>query len=90
MNSHLQAGDPGALLRERLEALVSQLAELEELRERVGREENRQREPRKAAKSRSPARTESGRCGFAEAKLAPALFGPNRPGCCNERREAIE
>lgn len=49
MNSHVQAGDPGALLRERLEALVSQLVELEKLRERVGREENRQRELRKAA-----------------------------------------
>jgi hypothetical protein len=49
MNSHFQAGDPGALLRERLEALVSQLAELEKLRERVGREESRQRELRKAA-----------------------------------------
>ena len=90
MNSPVQAGDPRALLRERLEALVCQLAELEKLREWVGREENRQRELREAGRSHSPARTASGRCGFAEAKLVPALRALNGAGCCNERRKANE
>ncbi|WP_206734108.1 hypothetical protein, partial [Bradyrhizobium nanningense] len=62
MNSPVQAGDPRALLRERLEALVSQLAELEKLREWVSREENRQRELREAGRSHNPARSVSGRC----------------------------
>lgn len=40
--------NPAAVLRQRLEALASQLAELESLRDRVGREENRQRELRQS------------------------------------------
>lgn len=80
MNSHFQAGDPGALLRERLEALVSQLAELEKLRERVGREESTSARAAQGGRSPSPFRTASGRSGFAEAKLVPALLGPNRSG----------
>lgn len=40
--------NPGAVLRQRLDALVCQLAELESLRDRVGREENRQRELRQS------------------------------------------
>ncbi|MCS3759043.1 hypothetical protein GGE24_002381 [Bradyrhizobium centrosematis] len=90
MNSPVQAGDPRALLRHRLEALVTELAELEELREWVSREENRQRELRKAGRSRSPARTASGRRSFAEATLVPVLLGLNKSGCCNERRKANE
>lgn len=43
--STIRANYSAALLSERLEALASQLAELEQLRDRVGREENRQREP---------------------------------------------
>lgn len=48
MNTRIRAESPAALLRERLEALVARLAELEKLRDRVGREENRQRKLRKA------------------------------------------
>lgn len=87
MNSPVQAGDPRALLRERLETLVSELAELEKLREWVSREENRQREP---SRSHNRALTVSGRCSFAEAKLEPALRGLNRSGCRNARRKASE
>ncbi len=87
MNSPVQAGDPRALLRQGLEALVTELAELEELREWVSREENRQRELRKVGRLRIPARTASGRRSFAEAKLVPALLG-SQSGCCNERRKA--
>lgn len=90
MNSPVQAGDSRALLQQRLEALVSQLAELEKLREWVTREENRQRALRKAGSSRRTARTASGRLSFAEAKLVSALLGPNRSSRCNERRKAIE
>jgi hypothetical protein len=90
MNSPVQAGDPRALLRQRLEALVTELAELEELREWVSREENRRRELRKVGRLRIPARTASGRRSFAEAKLLPALLGRNKSGCCNERRKANE
>jgi hypothetical protein len=90
MNSPVQTGDSRALLRERLEALVSQLAELEKLREWVNREESRQRELREASRSHSRAPTVRGHCSFAEAKLAPALRGLDRSGCCNERRKANE
>lgn len=90
MNSPVQAGDPRALLRQRLEALVTELAELEELREWVSREENRQRELRKAGRLRSPARTASGRRSFAGAKLVPVPLGLNKFGCCNERRKVNE
>jgi hypothetical protein len=40
--------NPGAVLRQRLEALAAQLAELESLRDRVDREENHQRELRQS------------------------------------------
>jgi hypothetical protein len=46
MNTRVRTKNPAAVLRKRLEALVSQLVELEKLRERVGREENRQRKLR--------------------------------------------
>lgn len=48
VNTRIRAESPAALLGERLEALVARLAELEKLRDRVGREENRQRKLRKA------------------------------------------
>lgn len=48
MNASPQAENPVILLRERLEALAAQLAELEKLRERVGREEKLWRKLRKA------------------------------------------
>ncbi|WP_407118096.1 hypothetical protein [Bradyrhizobium sp. LMG 9283] len=48
MNTRVRAENPAAVLQERLDALVTQLVELEKLRERVGREENRQRKLRRA------------------------------------------
>jgi hypothetical protein len=86
MNKPVQAVDP-SLLRERLEGLVSQLAELEKLREWVSREENRQRELGKAGRLCSPARTGRRRRSVAEAKLVPALLGLDRSGCRNEARK---
>lgn len=47
MTTRVRADNPAAVLRQRLEALASQLVELEKLRDRVGREENRQRDLRK-------------------------------------------
>ncbi|UQR61011.1 hypothetical protein LRP30_29065 [Bradyrhizobium sp. C-145] len=44
-----QADDPAAVLRQRLEALASELAELESLRGRVDRAERRQRNLRNRA-----------------------------------------
>lgn len=48
MKIYARVDNPAAVLRQRLEALASQLAELESLRDRVGREENRQRELRQS------------------------------------------
>ncbi|SFO57310.1 hypothetical protein SAMN05216330_103690 [Bradyrhizobium sp. Ghvi] len=50
MNTHVRAENPVALLRERLEALAAQLAELEKLRKRVGREEKLRRKLRRAGR----------------------------------------
>jgi hypothetical protein len=49
MDTRVRTESRAALLQERLEALVALLAELEKLRERVGREENLQRELSEAA-----------------------------------------
>lgn len=80
MSIRARAENPAAVLRRRLEALAAQLAELESLRDRVGREESRQRHlrkpgfPRKASKLGAQA---SGRCTFADAKLVSAPSGRN-------------
>jgi len=57
MNTRVRAENPAAVLQERLDALVTQLVELEKLRERVGREESRQRKLRKAGSRQSRVRT---------------------------------
>lgn len=88
MNTRIRAQNPAALLRERLEALVAQLAELEKLRDRVGREENRQRKLRKADSPPCRARTAGSRSSFAQAKLMPVLLGFNKLRCCSERPKA--
>lgn len=49
MRIRAPADNPAAVLRQRLEALASQLAELESLRDRVDWEENRRRDLRKPA-----------------------------------------
>jgi len=88
MNSRVRVEGPAAMLRERLEALVAQLAELERLRERVGREENLQRKLRKAGGAHNRARTANARSSFAQAKLMPVLLSRKKLGCCNEHPEA--
>ncbi|UWU89953.1 hypothetical protein [Bradyrhizobium sp. CB1015] len=88
MNSRVRAESPAALLRERLEALVAQLAELEKLRERVGREEYLQRKLRRAGGAYHRARTVSGRSSFARAKLMPVLLIRKKSGCCDEHPKA--
>ncbi|MBH5398289.1 hypothetical protein HZZ13_10865 [Bradyrhizobium sp. CNPSo 4010] len=70
MNTRVRVEGSAAMLRERLEALVAQLAELERLRERVGREENLQRKLRKAGAANNPARTFQLRTGKAHAHTA--------------------
>lgn len=67
MSTCIQANHPAAL-SERLEALASQLAELEQLRDRVGREENRQRELRKSPR---PSPDHERRCNSVDVKLMP-------------------
>jgi hypothetical protein len=62
MNTRVRTKDPAAVLRKRLEALVSQLMELEKLRERVGREPSTQ-----AALERAIAVAEFGRRAVAAA-----------------------
>lgn len=62
--STIRAHYSAALLSERLEALASQLAELEQLRDRVDREENRPREPVFAA-------SRERRCNSANLELVP-------------------
>lgn len=88
MNSPVRAEGPAAMLRERLEALVAQLAELESLRERVGREENLQRKLRKAGGACNRARTANGRSSFAQAKLMPVLLSRKTSGRCDEQPKA--
>lgn len=63
--STIRANYSPALLSERLEALASQLAELEQLRDRVDREENRPREPVNSPRARER------RCNSANLKLVP-------------------
>lgn len=77
MNSRVRAESPAALLRGRLEALVAQLAELEKLRERVGREEKLQRKLRKADSAYDRTQAASRRPSFAQAKLMPVLLSRN-------------
>lgn len=88
MNTRVRAESPAALLRERLEALVAELAELEKLRERVGREEYLQSRLRKADGANHPARTAGGPSGFAQAKLMPIPLIRKKSGCCDERPKA--
>ncbi|MFK4486114.1 hypothetical protein [Bradyrhizobium sp. USDA 336] len=88
MNTRVGAESPAVLLRERLDALVAQLAEVEKLRERVGREENLQRKLRKAGGANNPARTAGGPSGFAQAKLMAIPLIRKKSGCCDERPKA--
>ncbi|MDF0581935.1 hypothetical protein [Bradyrhizobium yuanmingense] len=90
MNTRVGAESPAVLLRERLDALVAQLAEVEKLRERVGREENLQRKLRKAGGAFNRARTANGRSSFAQAKLIPALLARRKSGCCEKHPKANE
>ena len=72
MKTSVQAENTVALLRERLEALAAQLAELEGLREWVGREEKLRR---KTAQGGAVTVTESG----------PHVGAPashRQPSCC--------
>lgn len=88
MRIRARADNPAAVLCRRLEALASQLAELESLRDRVDREENRQRElgyPRKAGALREQV---SGRCNFTDAKLVSAPPGRNTSNYSNECSKA--
>ena len=87
MSIRARADNPAAVLRQRLEALVSQLAELESLRDRVGREENRQRDSRKRGYLRKASELRgqvSGRCNFTDAKLVSAPPGGNTSNYFNE------
>ncbi|GMP12496.1 hypothetical protein TM239_65850 [Bradyrhizobium sp. TM239] len=86
MNTRIRAENPAVFLRERLEALVAQLAELEKLRDRVGREENRHRKLRKA--DCPHAELGGSRSRLAQAKLMPVLLGRSESRCCNERPKA--
>lgn len=88
MNTRVRAEGPAAMLRERLEALVAQLAELEKLRERVGREENLQRKLRKTGGAYNRARTARGRSSIAQAKLMPILLVRKKSGCRDEHPKA--
>lgn len=88
MNTRVRAENPAALLRERLEALGAQLAELEKLRDRVGREETRQRRLRKADSPPCRARTAGSHSSFAQAKLMPVLLGCIRSRRCDQRPKA--
>lgn len=88
MNTRVRAENPAAVLQERLDALVTQLVELEKLRERVGREENHQRKLRKAGSPHGRARTASGRSSFAQAKLMPVLLARDKSGYRNEHPKA--
>jgi cell division protein FtsB len=61
--------NPGAVLRQRLEALAAQLAELESLRDRVDREENHQRELRQSGYLRRRASSECNRAVAATSQI---------------------
>ena len=61
--------NPAAVLRQRLETLASQLAELESLRDRVDREENHQRELRQSGYLRRRASSECNRAVAATSQI---------------------
>lgn len=78
MRIRARADNSAAVLRQRLEALAFQLAELESLRDRVDREESHQRDlcklgyVRKASGLRGQA---NGRCNLVDLNFKPAPLG---------------
>lgn len=79
MTIHARADDPALVLHQRFEALASQLEDLEKLRDRVAREEDRKLEARRRQSSYQRNAVAKGSNYFNESAKAIGAREFNRP-----------